>query len=178
MAKIDDIIDNEDVEWVLLNKNNPHIVTDDDSNLRCKTCDMDFTNKAGAQTHTSMAHNIKLDGNPSKKKESHEDKEIPVKKDDNIVSDLIMHVNNTDDAKSASKITKDPELMYMFYMMKAKKLIDPDWTLHDFLRESAYFYADQNGISWYFGQDLGIVSDGVRRNAEIVKERWENWVEE
>jgi len=177
MAKKDDIIDESGMEWVLFDENNPHIITNDVNDFKCKTCNKPFKTKTGAITHTSTKHNMNLDGSPSVKAnpEKEDSKNIPL---GDTVSDLIMHVNNTDDAKSASKITKDPELMYMFYMMKAKKLIDPEWTLHDFLRESAYFYADQNGISWHFGQDLSIVNDGVRRNAEIVKERWENWVEE
>jgi hypothetical protein len=176
MVKKDNIIEENGVEWVLFNENNPHILTNDDSDFKCKTCDMSHKSKTGAIKHSTWKHNMNLDGTPSNKTDSNNESTKPSVPD--IVSDLVMHVNNTDDAKSASKITKDPELMYMFYMMKAKKLIDPEWTLHDFLRESAYFYADQNGISWYFGQDLGVVSDGVRRNAEIVKERWENWIEE
>jgi hypothetical protein len=176
MAKKDDIIEENGVEWVLFDSKNPHIMVNDKKNFKCNTCSKDFKSKTGAITHTSTTHSMNLDGTPSIKADPPSTTKNPPL--DDTVSGLVMQINNTDDAKSASKITKDPELMYIFYMMKAHKLIDPAWSLHDFLRESAYFYADQNGIRWSFGQDLGIVSDGVRRNAEIIKERWEKWIEE
>ena len=51
-------------------------------------------------------------------------------------------------------------------------MIHPDWNLHDFLRESAYFYADQYGIQTTFSQDVSLLDEGKRKNIQFIQEKW------
>ena len=84
-----------------------------------------------------------------------------------------MRINTSDDAKSAGKIVKDIELMYLYYMLKQKKIVHPEWTLHDFLRETAYFWAEAYGVNASFSQDLRSLNNNQRQVMELVRQRWE-----
>ena len=83
-----------------------------------------------------------------------------------------MRMNATDDAKSAAKIIKDIPLMYTYYMLKDQRIIDPYWSLHDFLREAAYLYANRYGVIQNFYQDETLLDEGTQRNVELIRQRW------
>ena len=160
------IIDDLGVEWVKFNEENPHILINDDKDFKCVTCDQLLKNKIGAQTHSTRKHKFRLDG--SAVEEIAEEMESSVED----IDSLVLRIQTTDDAKSASKIVKDVELMHLYYGMKARHMIHPDWNLHDFLRESAYFYADQYGIQTTFTQDVSLLDEGKRQNIQFIQEKW------
>jgi len=168
-------------KFIKFNKNNPFIeFTKNNREFRCVECDKDILNESGATVHSTRIHKINLDGTPSKSKikknksaskivDSTSESDI---EDDDPDGDIRMTMNATDNAKSAAKILKDIPLMYTYYMLKDQKIIDPDWSLHDFLREAAYMYADRYGVVQNFYQDDKLLDEGIRRNMELIRERW------
>jgi len=167
---MDKIVDEEGIEWVKFNESNPHILINDDKDFKCVTCNQVLKNKIGAQTHSTRKHKIRLDGTQLEEQTESDLISSPDIQED--IESLVMRIQTTDDAKSASKIVKDIELMHLYYGMKARHMIHPDWNLHDFLRESAYFYADQYGIQTTFSQDVSLLDEGKRKNIQFIQEKW------
>jgi len=168
-------------KFIKFDKNNPFIeFTKNSREFRCVECDKDIKNESGAIVHSTRIHKMNLDGTPSKSKPK---KNNPTSKivdstsesnleDDDSVRDLVMRMNATDDAKSAAKIIKDIPLMYTYYMLKDKRILHPNWSLHEFLREAAYMYADRYGVIQNFYQDDRLLDEGAQRNMKLIKERW------
>jgi len=174
-------------EWELNHEDNPHITKNSKTDeFKCDTCKIGIKSKGGATKHLHSEHNVNVDGSIFK-----EDEEL--KKEETIEShslfnnnnefnseypketldDVVMRINTSDDAKSAGKIVKDIELMYLYYMLKQKKIVHPEWTLHDFLRETAYFWAEAYGVNASFSQDLRSLNNNQRQVMELVRQRWE-----
>lgn len=168
-------------KFIKFDKNNPFIeFTKNSRQFRCIECDKLLKNESGAIVHSTRTHKMNLDGTPSKSK-------IKKKNDSSKVSNVIpepeyeenlsdesdvMAIHATDDAKSAVKIVKDIPLMYTYYMLKEKRILHPYWSLHDFLREAAYLYAQEYGVVTTFYQDPKLLSAGKRKAMELIKERW------
>jgi len=168
-------------KFIKFDKNNPFIeFTKNNREFRCVECDKDIKNESGAIVHSTRIHKINLDGTASKSK-SKKNNSTPTivdstsesnLEDDDPDSELVMRMNATDDAKSAAKIIKDIPLMYTYYMLKDQKIIDPYWSLHDFLREAAYLYANRYGVIQNFYQDETLLDEGTQRNVELIRQRW------
>lgn len=165
-------------KFIKFNKNNPFIeFTKNNREFRCVECDKDILNESGATVHSTRIHKMNLNGDPSKSKIKSTSKIVDSTSESNIeeedsVSGITITMNATDDAKSAAKILKDIPLMYTYYMLKNKRIIDPEWSLHDFLREAAYLYADRYCVIQKFYQDEKLLGEGFQRNMEVIRERW------
>ncbi len=168
-------------KFIKFDKNNPFIeFTKNSREFRCVECDKDIKNESGAIVHSTRIHKMNLDGTPSKskpKKNSSTSKIVDSTSESNLKDDdpddnIRMTIHATDDAKSAAKIIKDIPLMYTYYMLKDRKIIDPYWSLHDFLREAAYMYADRYGVIQNFYQDDRLLDEGIQRNMELIRQRW------
>lgn len=168
-------------KFIKFNKNNTFIeFTKNSRDFRCVECDKSIKNESGAIVHSTRIHKMNLDGTPSKSKTKKKDSISKIQdasyepeiENNDPDSDIVMRMHATDDAKSAAKILKDIPLMYTYYMLKDRKIIDPYWSLHDFLREAAYMYADRYGVVINFYQDLDLLDAGAQRNMELVKQRW------
>ena len=168
-------------KFIKFNKNNPFIeFTKNNREFRCVECDKDILNESGATVHSTRIHKMNLNGAPSKskiKKNKSASKIIDSTSESNIEEDdpeseTRMTMNATDDAKSAAKILKDIPLMYTYYMLKNKRIIDPKWSLHDFLREAAYMYANRYGVIQNFYQDDKLLVEGIQRKLELIREHW------
>jgi hypothetical protein len=173
--------------WELNHKDNLYIIKNIETNkLRCDECNLGLKNEQGAIRHLYSKHNLNLDGSIYKPKPD-DIQENPIESNSVLnnnngfnsetpkesIDDVVMRINTTDDAKSAGKIVKDIELMYLFYMLKQKKIIHPEWSLHDFLRESAYFWAEAYGINASFSQNTRELNNNQLQVMDLVKQRWD-----
>jgi len=170
-------------KFIKFDKNNPFIeFTKNKREFRCVECAKPIKNESGAIVHSTRIHKMNLDGTPSKskimKKESRPkitDYTPEPKIDDDPDDDIRMIMHATDDAKSAAKILKDIPLMYTYYMLKEKRILHPNWSLHDFLREAAYMYADRFGVVFNVHQDERLLDVGIRRSMELIRTRWDEY---
>lgn len=89
-------------------------------------------------------------------------------------ADLAMQINTEMEAKYVAALVKNPYVLYMFAKMKDERIIYPDWTLADFLREGALVLADQLGCYASFGQDMEKVSQNPQFKNVVIKiaESW------
>jgi hypothetical protein len=168
-------------KFIKFNKNNPFIeFTKNSREFRCVECVIPLKNEGGATVHSTRTHKMNLDGTPSKSKPKKNNSTLKTVDstseytiEDDSDSDIVMRMNATDDAKSATKIIKDIPLMYLYYMLKEKRILHPNWSLHDFLREAAYMYADRYGVIQNFYQDETLLDRGTQRSMELVRQRWD-----
>lgn len=174
-------------KFIKFDKNNPFIeFTKNNREFRCVECTKSIKNESGAIVHSTRIHKMNLDGTPSKSKIKKKNdlskvsSVLPEPRFEENVSDesheMIMHA--TDDAKSAAKIIKDIPLMYTYYMLKEKRILHPNWSLHDFLREAAYMYAERFGVVSNFYQDTRLLDPGTRKTMELIKQRWDEYDED
>ena len=168
-------------KFIKFNKNNPFIeFTKNNREFRCVECDKDILNESGATVHSTRIHKMNLDGTPSKSKIKKNKSALKIVdstsksniEDDDPDGNIRTTIHATDDAKSAAKIIKDIPLMYTYYMLKDQRIIDPYWSLHDFLREAAYLYANRYGVIQNFYQDETLLDEGTQRNVELIRQRW------
>ena len=70
------------------------------------------------------------------------------------VASLEVEFDVKEEAKYVAALVRDPQLMFVYTKMREEKMIYPDWTFADFLREGALLFAHELGCYVIFGQDL------------------------
>jgi len=70
-----------------------------------------------------------------------------------------------EEAKHVAELVRDPHLVFVFTKMREERMIYPDWTFSDFLREGALLFAVMLGCYVNFGQDL----EWLRQNPTFGK---------
>jgi len=131
-------------------KTNPHIEKNENTNqFRCKTCNKILgTNAGAAGYHSKAAHNLILSGkeireqedkieklenhkNPNQKNIEEIDEELSQRNDqesdESQIEEMVFHDIQREVVKGASKIARDPSLLYEYNKLKHERRIPNDW---------------------------------------------------
>lgn len=92
-------------------------------------------------------------------------------------ADLALRINADQEAKYVSELVKNPYVNYLYAKMKDQRLLFPDWTLADFLREGALIFAASLGCYSEFGQNKEILKQNkyFSKIAINITRSWEEY---
>ena len=176
-------------------KTNPHIERNENTNqFRCKTCDKILGTNAGAVGyHSKASHNLTLSGKEIKKDET-EIENIEIQNDKNSkkiedISEELSQRNNQQDeeseieymvfhdiqrevVKGASRIARDPKLLFEYHKLKQDEKIPHDWDFHTWIKACVMAYNDKFKISVGLWQDIKNLPTEILEFQKLVLEEY------
>ena len=92
-------------------------------------------------------------------------------------ADLALRINADQESKYVAELVKNPYVNYLYAKMKDQRLIFPEWTLADFLREGALIFAASLGCYSEFGQNKEILKQNkyFSKIAINITRSWEEY---
>jgi len=158
-------------------KSNPHIEKNEKTNqFRCKTCDKILGTNAGASGyHSKASHNLTLSGEKIsnneteiEKIENYDDKnsekieEIEEElshrnnqeEDETEIENMVFYDIQREVIKGASRIARDPQLLFEFHKLKQEDRVPLDWDFHLWIKACVMAYNDAFKIHVGLWQDV------------------------
>jgi len=89
-------------------------------------------------------------------------------------ADLALQINAEEEARYVSDLIKNPYILFYYAKMRDERIIYPEWTIADCLREGFLLFATKLGCYANFGQDMeALKQDPTFANIAIkIAEAW------
>jgi len=89
-------------------------------------------------------------------------------------ADLALQINAEEEARYVSDLIKNPYILFYYAKMRDERIIYPEWTIADCLREGFLLFATKLGCYASFGQDMeALKQDPTFANIAIkIAEAW------
>lgn len=89
-------------------------------------------------------------------------------------ADLALQVNAEEEARYVGELIKNPYILFFYAKMRDERIIHPDWTIADCLREGFLLFATKLGCYASFGQDMEVLKQDPQFSNIAIKfaEAW------